>query len=151
MKGQIVADFIVAHRIDIKHDLEVSHIFLTPWKLYFDGLACNEGQGIGVVIISPNVACFEMSSRLEYFCTNNQAEYEALLFGLKILESMGVKHVEAFGDSLLIVQQVSGKFQCLDGSLNAYLDKCLDVISSFDEFAIHHVYRHENSRANDLV
>ena len=56
-----------------------------------------------------------------------------------------------FGDSLLIVQQVSRKYQCLDGSLNAYLDKCLDVISKFDEFYIHHIYRNKNSRANDLA
>ena len=120
-------------------------------KKYFDGSACKEGQGVGVVLVSPSDTCFELSSRLEYFCTNNQAEYEALLFGLEVLESIGVKHVEAFGDSLLIVQQVSGKFQCLDGSLNAYLDKCLDVISNFDEFSIHHIYRHMNSRANELA
>ena len=66
----------------------------------------------------------------------NQVEYEALLFGLKILQSMGVKHVEVFGDSLLVVQQVSKVCQCYNGSLNAYLDKCLDIISSFDEFVI---------------
>jgi ribonuclease HI len=64
-----------------------------------------------------------MASRLEYFCTNNQAEYEAFLFDLEILESMDVKHVEAFGDSLLAVHQVSEKYQWLDRSLNAYLDK----------------------------
>jgi ribonuclease HI len=87
---------------------------------------------------------------LEYFCTNNQAEYEALLFSLEILESMGIKHVDAFGDSLLIVHQVSRKYQCLDGPLNAYLDKYLDIIAKFDEFSIHHIYRHENSRVNDL-
>jgi ribonuclease HI len=88
---------------------------------------------------------------LEYFCTNNQAEYEALLCGLEILESMGVKNVEAFGDSLLVVHQVSRKYQCLDGLLNAYLDKCFDVIARFDEFPIQHIYRHENSKANDLA
>jgi hypothetical protein len=49
------------------------------------------------------------------------------------------------------VHQVSEKCQCLDGSLNAYLDKCLDVIARFDEFSIHHIYRNENSRANDLA
>jgi ribonuclease HI len=92
-----------------------------------------------------------MASRLEYFCTNNQAEYEALLFSLEILESMSVKHVEAFGDSLLVVHQVSGKYQCLDGSLNAYLDKCVDVIAILDEFSIHHIYRDENSKSNDLA
>ena len=47
---------------------------------------------------------FEFSNRLEEYCTNNQLEYETLLFGLEILQSMGVKHVEAFGDSLLVVQ-----------------------------------------------
>jgi hypothetical protein len=42
---------------------------------------------------------------------------------------MGVKHVEAFGDSLLVVQQIAGTFQCLDGSLNTYLDKRLGIIA----------------------
>jgi hypothetical protein len=115
IKGQIVADFIVEHWVDIEHDLDVGLILLTPWKLYFDGSACSDGQGIGIVFISPNDAYFEMAIRLEYFCTNNQAEYEALLFDLEILESMDVKHVEAFVDSLPVVHQVSREYQCLDG------------------------------------
>jgi ribonuclease HI len=56
-----------------------------------------------VVLISPRGVIFE-SAHLEYFCTNNQAEYEAILLGLEILSSTGVKHVEAFKDSLLVVQ-----------------------------------------------
>jgi hypothetical protein len=70
---------------------------------------------------------------------------------LEILESKGTKHVEAFGDSLFVVHQVSGKYQYLDGSLNAYFDKCIDIIAKFDEFSIHHIYSHENSRSNDLA
>ena len=73
---------------------------------YFDGLVCDDGQGIGVVLISLNGAIFEFSNRSKEGCTNNQVEYEALLSGLEFLQSMGVKHVEAFGDSLLVVQQV---------------------------------------------
>jgi len=89
--------------------------YFYPWKLYFDGSAYKQGKGVGVVIISPNGAEFEMSNRLNYYCTNNQVEYEALLFGLKILYSIEVKYVEAFGDSLLVVQQVADEFQCLEG------------------------------------
>jgi ribonuclease HI len=81
-------------------------------------------------LVSPRGAIFEQSVRLEYFCTNNQAEYEAILLGLQILSSMGVKSVEAFGDSLLVVQQIAGVFQCFNGSLNAYLDKCLKLLLS---------------------
>ena len=76
------------------------------------------------------------SNQLEEECTNNQVEYEALLFGLEFSQSMGVKHVEAFGDSLLVVQQVFKVCQCYNGALNAYVDKCLDIISCFDEFVI---------------
>jgi hypothetical protein len=63
---------------------------------------------------------------------------------------MDVKYVDAFGDSLLIVQQIAGTFQCLDGSLKAYLDKCLEIIALFDDFTVQHVYRVENTVANDL-
>jgi ribonuclease HI len=66
--------------------------------LFLDGLACREGQGVGIILISPRGAIFEQSVRLEFFCTNNQTEYEAIILGLYILSSMDVKHVEAFGD-----------------------------------------------------
>ena len=55
MKAQIVADFIVEHRINDEYDLEVGYITCTPWKLYFDGSVCDDGQGIGV-LVSPNGA-----------------------------------------------------------------------------------------------
>jgi hypothetical protein len=53
--------------------------------------------------------------------------------------------------SLLVVQQVSSIFQCFDGSLNAYLYKCLEIIATFDDFTIQHVSRDENTVANDLA
>ena len=62
MRDQIVADFIVEHRINDKYGLKVSYITCTPWKLYFDGSVCDDGQGIGVVLISPNDAVFEFSN-----------------------------------------------------------------------------------------
>jgi hypothetical protein len=68
IKGQVVADFIVEHRVDIEHDLDVGLILFPPWKLYFDGSACSDGQGIGIVFISPSGECFHMASRLVYFC-----------------------------------------------------------------------------------
>ena len=64
---------------------------------------------------------------------------------------MGVKHVEAFGDSLLVVQQVSKVCQCYNGSLNSYLDRSLDIISTFDEFVIRHIPREENGQTNALA
>jgi ribonuclease HI len=119
--------------------------------LYFDGSVCNEGQGIGIMLVLPSNVRFAFSSRLETYCTNNQAEYEALLFGLELLNCMGVKHVKAFGDSQLIVPQILEECQCLDGTLNSYLEKCWDIIHSFDEFNIQHISMVENCRANNLA
>nr|AAT93985.1 putative polyprotein [Oryza sativa Japonica Group] len=151
MKGQIVCDFIIDHHIDCAYEGEVCLVEVIPWKIYFNGSSCKEGQGIGVVLFSPNGMCYEASARLEYYCTNNQAEYNALLFGLQVMEMVGAKYVEAFGDSELVVQQVAGVYKCLDGSLNRYLDSCLDIIANFDNFAIRHIARRDNSRANDLA
>jgi hypothetical protein len=99
MKGQVIADFIVEHQIKDTYELDISYLTVTPWTLYFDGSVCNEGQGIDIVLVSPSNAYFDFANRLETYCTNNQAEYEALLFGLELLSCMGVKHVKAFGDS----------------------------------------------------
>jgi ribonuclease HI len=72
--------------------------------LYFDGSVCNEGQGIGIMLVSPSDASFDFSSQLKTYCTNNQDEYKTFLFGLELLDYMGVKHVRTFGDSQLVVQ-----------------------------------------------
>jgi ribonuclease HI len=88
---------------------------------------------------------------LEYFCTNNQAEYEAILLYLQILSSIGVKSVEAFGDSLLVMLQIADVFQCFKGSLNIYLDKCFRIIALFDDLTVQHVSRDENTLSNDLA
>jgi hypothetical protein len=49
---------------------------------------------------------------------------------------MAVKHAEAIGDSLLVIQQVISMYQCFDGFLNTYLDKCLEIIALFDNFTM---------------
>jgi hypothetical protein len=58
---------------------------------------------------------------------------------------------KAFGDSQLVVQQVLEEYQCFDGTLNSYLEKCWGIIHSFDEFSIRHICRVENHRANNLA
>jgi hypothetical protein len=82
MKDLVVADFIVGHSIDQNIDESSNLVSIHPWKLFFGGSTCREGQGIGVVLISPRGAIFETSTHLEYFCTNNQVEHDAILLGL---------------------------------------------------------------------
>jgi hypothetical protein len=103
------------------------------------------------VVVSPSGVCIDLSFRLEFTCTNNQVEYESLLHGLEFLRDLGARDVHVFGDTNLIMQQIKGDSQCLDGVLNSYRDKCLDIIKLFDMFSIKHIHREENSRANWLA
>jgi ribonuclease HI len=103
------------------------------------------------VVVSPHGVYIDLSIRLEFACTNNQVEYESLLHGLKFLRDLGARDVDVFGDSNLIVQQIRGDNQCLDGVLNSYPDKCFDIIKLFDTFSIKHILQKENSQANQLA
>jgi ribonuclease HI len=100
------------------------------------------------VVVSPSGMYIDLSIRLEFACTNNQVKYESLLHGLEFLRDLGARDVDVFGDSNLIMQQIKGDSQCLDGVLNSYQDRCLDIIKLFDTFSIKHIPRGENSRTN---
>jgi hypothetical protein len=69
MRGQIVADFIVDHSVEVSDDVHMVEV--VPWNLFFDGSVCSKGQGIGCIITSPNKAVFEISIRLGFTYTNN--------------------------------------------------------------------------------
>jgi hypothetical protein len=61
IKGHIVADFIIVHSVDQNGNESCNLVSICPWKLFFDGLACREGQSVGVVLVSPRGAIFEQS------------------------------------------------------------------------------------------
>jgi ribonuclease HI len=119
----VVDDFIVDHNVEIDGNMYMAE--KGSWKMFFDGSVCGYGQGVGCFIMSPGGVEYEMSTRVEFECTNNQIEYEALLNGLETLHDMGVNRVEIYGDSIPVVEQVNGVSQCLDGVLNEYRERCL--------------------------
>ena len=65
----------------------------------------------------------EKSLRLGFLATNNEAEYEALLVGMIMVQKMGVKAVEVFSDSRLVVGQVQGKLEAKDPRMQEYLSQ----------------------------
>jgi ribonuclease HI len=90
------------------------------WRVFFDGSVCVQGRGVGCFIVSAHGAEYELSIWLEFECTNYQAEYKALLSSLEMVVTLGAKLVDIFGDSILVVQQISGESQCWDGKLDEY-------------------------------
>ena len=76
------------------------------WKVYVDGVANQRVSGVGLVLISPEKLTIEKSLRLGFSVMNNEAEYEALLEGMSMIQRMGGKAVKMFSYSRLIVSQV---------------------------------------------
>ena len=97
------------------------------WKVYVDGATNQMGFGVGLVLESPKKTIIEKSLRLEFSATNNEAEYEALLQGMAMVQKTGGKAVEIFSDSRLVVGQVKGELEVRDGRMQEYLSqvKCV--------------------------
>lgn len=81
------------------------------WKVYVDGATNQRGSGVGLVLVSPEDHVIEKSLRLGFSATKNEAEYEALLQGMAMVQKMGGKSVEMFLDSRLVVGQVKGEIE----------------------------------------
>nr|ABB47141.1 retrotransposon protein, putative, unclassified [Oryza sativa Japonica Group] len=126
IKGQAIADFIVDHRDD-----SIGSVEIVPWSLFFDGSVCTHGCGIGLVIISPLGASFEFAYTIKPDATNNQAEYEAVLKGLQLLKEVEADAIEIMGDSLLVICQLAGEYECKNDTLMVYNEKCQELMNGF--------------------
>ena len=71
--------------------------------MYVDGSANQKGSKVGLVVVSPERIIIEKSLRLGFSTTNNEAEYEALLVGITMVQKMGGRTVEMFSNSRLVV------------------------------------------------
>jgi ribonuclease HI len=83
--------------------------------------------------------------------TNNVAEYRALLLGIKLAKELGADEVEFVGDSMLIVEQVRGKWKVKQEHLRPLHTKAKDALRDLPKWSIRHVKRDENTRADELL
>ena len=100
--------------------------------MYFDGAVNSRGAGIGVILITPEGEIIPMAKRLEFEVMNNQAEYKACIFGLKLLHSMGPENVIVYRDSMLVVKQASKEWEVREDKLRLYWDYLATILLSFD-------------------
>ena len=105
IKGQVLADLVVEfaeclEEVEMGSEALVERLVsvasiqgLPPWELYVDGAANQRGSGMGLVLVSPEKITIKKSLRLNFSTTNNEAEYEALLKGMVMVQKMGGKAV----------------------------------------------------------
>ena len=101
--------------------------------------------------MSPEKVVIEKSLSLNFSATTNEAEYEALLEGMAMVQRMDGKSIKLFSDSRLVVGQVRGEFEAKDERMQGYLNqvKCMQL--KFDSFNLLHVPRSGNAHADSLA
>jgi len=122
-------------------------------SLYCDGASRgNPGpSGAGVVIFDKNgEEIFELSRFLDHG-TNNEAEYKALIRGLSAAADIGIKGVQIFLDSELVVNQLLGTYKVRNPRLLQLFEEAISRLRPFDEYAIFHVRRELNQKADRLA
>ena len=147
-----LADFLADHPCTYVTDFNESLVLeVTPWKLFFDGSKSEQGVGIGVVLESPMGIKTQMALRLDQQCSHNQAEYEALIFGLELLLEMKIFNVQIYGDSQLVVRQITGEYKCGSVILAPYLIATQQLLQQFIECSIQHIPQEENTYAKKMA
>ncbi|GKV12387.1 hypothetical protein SLEP1_g23537 [Rubroshorea leprosula] len=147
IKGQAVADFLVECTSITNEEKAHKH---PVWVLYVDGAANIERSGARAVLLGPDGFKSEHALRFKFQTTNNAAEYEALIYGLKLASELKVQSIQVFSDSQLVVGQVNGSCDMRDPQLSRYAFVVNRLKSIFAIFQIDKIPRADNHRVNEL-
>jgi ribonuclease HI len=148
IKSQILADFL-AEWTDT--ELPTAPIQAELWTTYFDGSLMKTRVGASLLFISPLGEHVRYVIRLHFPASNNVAEYEALVNGLRIAIELVVRRLDAHGDSQLVIDQVMKNSHCRDRKMEAYCDKVRRLEDKFYGLELNHVARWYNETADELA
>jgi ribonuclease HI len=120
--------------------------------MYFDRSKRVQGARAGVVLISPQGDKLKYVLRMSFpQDSNNKAEYEALLHGMKMAKACGATRLKIFGDSNLVVQQVMNRRDAISDNMTAYRNLYYYLEGTFDGCEVSHVSRASNEEADNLA
>jgi ribonuclease HI len=120
------------------------------WQMYFDGSLKLQGAGAGILFIAPGGEQLKYALQLLFSASNNAAEYEALIHGLNIAISLGIKRLMVYGDSLVVISQINKEWDCSNDSMGKYCTFIQKLEDKFEGLEFHHVERDRNAAADAL-
>nr|KYP57612.1 Uncharacterized protein Mb2253c family [Cajanus cajan] len=119
--------------------------------MHVDGSSNDQGSGAGIILESPSGITLEQSLHFDFRASNNQAEYKALLAGMRLAAEMGVTKITCWTDSKVVAEQVNDNFQVKDANLLKYYHLFRGMSNQFQEIQVKHTSRGSNKRADQLA
>ncbi|KAK4386124.1 Transposon Tf2-12 polyprotein [Sesamum angolense] len=159
VKGQVLADFLADHPMPAEWELsddlpdkDVLVIEVTPpWKMYFDGASHKEGVGAGVVFVTSKGEVLPYSFTLTHNCSNNVAEYQALILGLEIAVDAKQLPLKVYGDSQLVANQLLVLYEVKKPELLSYHNYAKRLMGWLGDVELEHLPRKDNKQADALA
>ncbi|VFQ83045.1 unnamed protein product [Cuscuta campestris] len=150
IKGQALTDFQVEctarEMTRAQADIRVEDNW---WVMSIDGSLGSRSCGAGIVLITMENFQIYYAIRFQFRVSNNEAKYEALINGLRILGKLGVSRVQVYSDSRLVVGQITREFEAKEERMKRYRDLSLEILGRF-EFKLEHIPRAQNAEADVL-
>jgi ribonuclease HI len=124
---------------------------LEYWTINFNESVQFQGAGAGIFVTSPKGESFKYVLQIHFPASNNAAEYEALLHGLRIATVRGIRRLKVLGDSSLVVNHTNKKWSCLDDNMMMYCQELRKLENNFDGLEYLHILRGKNKVADVLA
>jgi ribonuclease HI len=147
IKTQALVDFILECT---EHQVSKSPEVTEIWRVYFDGSLRLQGVGAWILFIATGGEQLKYALQLLFPASNNAAEYEALVHGLSIAVSLGIKKLMVYGDSLVVISQVNKDWDCSTDSMKKYCVAVRKLEDKFEGLEFHHVEWDRNATADAL-
>src|SRR3954470_13570450 len=149
IKAQVLLDFLVEWteaQTPGPPDLSNS------WTMFFDGSKRQQGAGAGVVQVSPKGTKLKYILQINFSsASNNEAEYEALLHGMRMEKTCGATRLIIYGDSNLVMQQTMKDYEAVADNMSAYQKLYVILEGEFDGCELNYVTRDNNTEAYELA
>ncbi|KAL0449271.1 UNVERIFIED_CONTAM: hypothetical protein Slati_1483500 [Sesamum latifolium] len=146
IKAQALADFVSEMTGAPSEEVSKDE----RWLLHVDGSSTIQGSGAGIVITSPQGEDLEFTVKFDFKAFINEAEYEALVVGMKIAHEARTRHLLTYSDSQMVVKQVEGIYEAKEENMVQYLQQIAKLKTSFKSFQIIQIPREENVKADCL-
>ncbi|XP_075663203.1 uncharacterized protein LOC142632739 [Castanea sativa] len=148
IKAQALADFIVEFTLPEDDDDSDE---LETWMIQTDGSSAQKERGVGIIINTPDGEKLRYGVQLKFPATNNEAEYEGILTGLRIGKALGIKNLLIQSYSKLAIGQIRDEYEAKEERMQKYLKLTKYLAREFDKLDFAWIPRNQNMATDEVV
>ncbi|XP_075103553.1 uncharacterized protein LOC142178121 [Nicotiana tabacum] len=165
IKGQALADHLTKNLVDGDHEPLTTYFpdeevlfareyvveLYRRWRMFIDGATNFKGVRIGTVLISKFGQHYLASAKIRYPCTNNMAQYDAYILGIRMAIDLNIKEILVIRDSYLLIHQVQGEWSTKNVKILSYLHCMKELCKKFTKIESRHVPTIQNKFTDTLA